>query len=56
MYTVMIHVTLTSVNLGNDHAGVREQALDWETAPPVHVLTYLVLGSEKDARNNMVRL
>ena len=30
--------------------GYREQALDWQTAPPVHVLSFLVLGSEKDAK------
>jgi len=30
--------------------GFRDQPLDWQTAPPVHVLSYLVLGSEKDAK------
>ena len=34
--------------------GVRDQALDWMTAPPVHVLSYLVLGSEKDAKSSEV--
>ena len=34
--------------------GVRDQALDWMTAPPVHVLSYLVLGSEKDAKSSQV--
>ena len=34
--------------------GVRDQALDWMTAPPVHVLSYLVLGSEKDAKSREV--
>ena len=34
--------------------GVRDQALDWMTAPPVHVLSYLVLGSEKDAKSSVV--
>ena len=36
--------------------GVRDQALDWMTAPPVHVLSYLVLGSEKDAKSSQVRM
>lgn len=35
-------------------AGAREQPLDWQTAPPVHVLSFLVLGSEKDARTKEV--
>lgn len=34
--------------------GVRDQALDWMTAPPVHVLSFLVLGSEKDAKSSEV--
>jgi dual specificity MAP kinase phosphatase len=29
--------------------GQRDQALDWKTAPPVFILSYLILGSEKDA-------
>ena len=33
---------------------MRDQALDWMTAPPVHVLSYLVLGSEKDAKSSEV--
>ena len=37
-------------------AGMRDQPLDWETAPPVHVLSFLVLGSEKDARSEDVSL
>ncbi|XP_011410132.1 PREDICTED: dual specificity protein phosphatase 6-like [Amphimedon queenslandica] len=34
--------------------GMRDQALDWHTAPPVNVLSFLVLGSEKDARSKLV--
>ena len=34
--------------------GVRDQPLDWQTAPPVHVLTYLVLGGKKDAMSKEV--
>ena len=30
---------------------MRDQGLDWQTAPPVHVLNFLVLGSEKDAKS-----
>ena len=37
-------------------AGVRDQPLDWQTAPPVHVLSYLVLGGKKDAMSKEVRL
>lgn len=33
---------------------MRDQALDWHTAPPVTVLSYLVLGSEKDAKSKLV--
>ena len=33
---------------------MRDQALDWHTAPPVNVLKFLVLGSEKDARSKLV--
>ena len=40
--------THTSVNFVV--VGAREQPLDWNTAPPVHVLSFLVLGSEKDAK------
>ena len=36
--------------------GMRDQALDWHTAPPVQVLSFLVLGSEKDAKSKMVSL
>ncbi len=36
------------------HVGMRDQALDWKTAPPVHVLSFLVLGSEKDAQSKDV--
>lgn len=36
--------------------GQRDQALDWQTAPPVFILSYLVLGSEKDARSKDVGL
>ena len=46
-------LTLTIMGVQLAHPilpGVREQALDWQTAPPVHVLSYLVLGSEKDAK------
>ena len=35
--------------------GVRDQPLDWQTAPPVHVLSYLVLGGKKDAMSKEVR-
>lgn len=34
--------------------GMRDQALDWQTAPPVHVLSFLILGSEKDAKSEEV--
>ena len=34
---------------------MREQALDWQVAPPVHVLSFLVLGSQKDAKSREVR-
>ncbi len=34
--------------------GMRDQALDWQTAPPVHVLSFLVLGSERDAKSDEV--
>lgn len=34
--------------------GQRDQALDWKTAPPVFILSYLVLGSEKDAHSKEV--
>ncbi|XP_064389953.1 dual specificity protein phosphatase 6-like isoform X2 [Halichondria panicea] len=34
--------------------GMRDQPLDWKTAPPVHVLSFLVLGSEKDAQSKDV--
>ena len=34
--------------------GVRDQPLDWQTAPPVHVLSYLVLGGKKDAMSKEV--
>ena len=30
------------------------KALDWKTAPPVFILSYLVLGSEKDAHRRQV--
>ena len=33
---------------------MRDQALDWQTAPPVHVLSFLVLGSERDAKSDEV--
>lgn len=35
-------------------AGQRDQPLDWQTAPPVHVLSFMVLGSEKDAKSREV--
>lgn len=34
--------------------GVRDQPLDWQTAPPVHVLSFLVLGGKKDAMSKEV--
>ena len=33
---------------------MRDQPLDWQTAPPVHVLKYLVLGGKKDASSREV--
>lgn len=39
----------------NFFLGVRDQPLDWQTAPPVHVLSYLVLGGKKDAMSREVR-
>ena len=33
---------------------MRDTALDWQTAPPVHVLSFLVLGSERDAKSDEV--
>ena len=33
---------------------MRDQPLDWKKAPPVHVLNYLVLGGEKDAKSKEV--
>ena len=36
------------------YVGMRDQALDWQTAPPVHVLSFLVLGSERDAKSEEV--
>ena len=35
-------------------AEMRDQPLDWKKAPPVHVLNYLVLGGEKDAKSKEV--
>ncbi|CAI8035337.1 Dual specificity protein phosphatase 10 [Geodia barretti] len=34
--------------------GQRDQALDWKTAPPVFILSFLVLGSQKDAHCKQV--
>ena len=37
-------------------SGQRDQALDWKTAPPVFILSFLVLGSQKDAHCKQVIL
>ena len=40
---------LSLSSLSPPSSGQRDQALDWKTAPPVFILSYLILGSEKDA-------
>ncbi len=51
LYITIINVVLFVCSV---HVGMRDQPLDWKTAPPVHVLSFLVLGSEKDAQSKDV--
>ena len=39
-----------STGLRATNPGKRDQALDWKTAPPVFILSYLMLGSYKNAK------